>query len=63
MQEIIDSEFRDCTVIAVMHRLKHVARYDRVALLGNGELLDYGEPEVLIAGETKFAELYRLNAY
>ncbi|KAK1996035.1 ABC transporter [Colletotrichum falcatum] len=61
MQEIVDTEFGDCTVLAVMHRLKHVSRYDRVALLGGGELLEFGEPASLISGRTRFAELYRMN--
>ena len=61
MQDIVDSEFKDCTVLAVMHRLKHVKRYDKVALLGNGQLLEYDETETLIAGQTRFAELYESN--
>jgi ATP-binding cassette subfamily C (CFTR/MRP) protein 1 len=63
MQEIIDTTFRDCTVLAVMHRLKHVARYDKVAFLSNGKLLEYDKPKDLIAGDTKFSELYKLNGY
>lgn len=62
MQDIVDNEFRDCTVLAVMHRLKHVFRYNTVALLGDGELLEIGEPASLIARESRFAELYRMNA-
>ncbi|KAK2036628.1 ABC transporter [Colletotrichum somersetense] len=61
MQDVIDNEFRDCTVLAVMHRLKHVSRYDVVALLGDGEVLEIGEPSSLIAGDGRFAELYRMN--
>ncbi|WDK11393.1 ABC transporter [Colletotrichum graminicola] len=61
MQEIVDTEFRDCTVLAVMHRLKHVSRYYRVALLGDGELLEFDEPASLISGKTRFAELYKMN--
>ena len=63
MQEIVDSEFRDCTVLAVMHRLKHVERYDKVALLDNAMLLEYGETATLMAENTRFAELYRSNGY
>jgi len=63
MQVIVDSPFRDCTVVSVMHRLKHVPRYDRGVLLGDGNLLEYGELAELIAGDTLFAELYRLNAH
>lgn len=60
MQDIIDTEFRGCTVIAVMHRLQHVARYDKVALLENGALLEFDEPGSLMARKTRFAELYHL---
>lgn len=62
MQEIIDTEFKDCTVLAVMHRLHHVVRsYDVVALLDAGKLLEYGAPVTLMEGDTRFKELYRLN--
>ncbi|KAH6659515.1 ABC transporter [Truncatella angustata] len=59
MQDIIDTEFKDCTVIAVMHRLQHVARYDKVALMENGVLLEFDGPGVLMAKKTRFAELYK----
>ncbi|KAJ0162521.1 Canalicular multispecific organic anion transporter 2 [Colletotrichum tanaceti] len=62
LQDVVDSEFRDCTVLAVMHRLKHVPRYDVVVLLGDGEVLETGEPSSLIAGDGRFAELYRMNS-
>lgn len=61
MQNIVDTEFAGCTVLAVMHRLGHVGQYDKVALLGDGEVLEFGEPRELIPGNTKFAELYRLS--
>ncbi|OHE98210.1 ABC transporter [Colletotrichum orchidophilum] len=61
MQDVIDNEFRDCTVLAIMHRLKNILRYDLVTLLGDGEVLEIGEPSSLIAGDGRFAELYRMN--
>lgn len=62
MQEIVDSEFRDCTVLAIMHRLKHVSRYDKVALLENGTLVEYDQPEALMTRDSRFADLLKLNA-
>ncbi|KAK3319769.1 ABC transporter [Cercophora scortea] len=59
VQDIINSEFRDCTVLAVMHRLKHVMAYDQVALMDAGSLVEFDEPGALMAGETRFAQLYR----
>ncbi|KAJ0344702.1 hypothetical protein KNSL1_009101 [Colletotrichum chrysophilum] len=62
MQDIVDSDFRDCTVLAVMHRLKHVTHYGKVALLGDGKLLEFDTPESLISGETQFAEMFKMKA-
>ncbi|KAF4921761.1 ABC transporter atnG [Colletotrichum viniferum] len=62
MQNIVDSDFRDCTVLAVMHRLKHVTHYDKVALLGDGKLLEFDTPESLISGKTQFAEMFKMKA-
>lgn len=58
MQEIIDTDFKNCTVLAVMHRLEHIHRYDKAALFGNGKLLEYNDPETLLAGDTNLAKLY-----
>lgn len=55
MQEIIDTEFRNCTVLAVMHRLKHVTKYDKVALLDGGLVAEFDAPAVLLAEDTCFA--------
>lgn len=62
MQDIIDTVFKDCTVLAVMHRLKHINRYDRVALLDSGLLLEYDAPTTLLGQESKFADLFQSSA-
>lgn len=58
MQDIIDTVFKECTVLAVMHRLEHIRRYDRVALFGDGKLLEYDDPATLLSGDTNLAKLY-----
>ena len=62
MQGIIDTEFRNCTVLAIVHRLKHVSRYDQVVVLHDGVVVEAGEPDLLIAGDTEFAKMYALYA-
>ncbi|KAI0126998.1 ABC transporter [Xylariales sp. AK1849] len=62
MQDIIDTIFRDCTVLAVMHRLTHVTRYDKVALLDDGHLVEFDAPEILLSQESRFARLYQTSA-
>ena len=58
MQRVIRSEFGDCTVLAVAHRLDTILDFDRVALLGKGELVEFEEPGVLLGRGSRFRELY-----
>ena len=62
MQEIVDTEFKHTTVLAIMHRLNHVTKYDKVALLDHGELIEFDEPSKLIAADSQFAELWRSSS-
>lgn len=61
MQDIIDTTFKDCTVIAVIHRLTHIIRYDKVALLDDGHLLEFDTPQTLLSQESRFARLYQIS--
>ncbi|KAL4948254.1 P-loop containing nucleoside triphosphate hydrolase protein [Aspergillus filifer] len=58
MQAAIDSEFSSHTVIAIMHRLRHIHRYDRVVLLVNGVVAECDSPAALLARQSRFKELY-----
>jgi ABC-type multidrug transport system fused ATPase/permease subunit len=51
VQETIRREFvqKGVTVITVAHRLDTVLGYDKIVVLGNGELLEYGTPTELIS--------------
>jgi ABC-type multidrug transport system fused ATPase/permease subunit len=51
VQETIRRQFvdRGVTVITVAHRLDTVLSYDRIAVLGDGKLLEYGSPSKLIS--------------
>lgn len=59
MYELIDSEFRDCTVIAVAHRLKMAAKgCDLVIVLSRGTCVEMGSPSALIQAK---GELWGLS--
>lgn len=58
MQGVIDSEFKDRTVISVLHRFSYIHRFDRVAVLGHGRLVECDRPERLLARQSAFGELY-----
>jgi len=50
VQEIIQKQFVDkgVSVITVAHRLNTVLGYDKIAVLGDGEVLEYGRPDELL---------------
>ncbi|KAG7359041.1 multidrug ABC transporter permease/ATPase [Nitzschia inconspicua] len=47
--QAIDKEFEQATIISVAHRLEAVITYDQILVLGNGQLLEYGQPKELLA--------------
>lgn len=63
MQQLIDIEFASHTVLAVVHRLRLIRHYDRVAVLKNGVLVEFDNPEALLSRESQFAQLYRSGNY
>ena len=60
VQDTIRREFvnKGVTVITVAHRLDTVLGYDKIAVLGSGELLEYGSPNELL--RKRDGELKRL---
>ena len=60
VQETIRREFveKGVTVLTVAHRLDTVLGYDKIAVLGDGELLEYGTPNDLL--KNRKGELRRL---
>lgn len=58
IQDIIESEFATHTVLSVLHRLRYIHRYDRVAVLDAGVLVEFDTPAALLSRNSRFAELY-----
>lgn len=48
VHELVKKDLTSTTVISVMHRLEHMALYDLVAVLDDGELVELGSPERLL---------------
>ena len=48
IQETIRSKFRECTVLTVAHRLATIIDSDRVAVLGEGQLIEFEHPLKLL---------------
>lgn len=56
---IIESDFQHCSVLMVTHRLAGILGFDKIAVLDNGVLVQYGTPAQLLAdGDGALAKLY-----
>ena len=58
MQRVIRDEFKDCTIIAIAHRLDTISDFDRILVLDGGAVMEYGSPVQLLNRRSKFRELY-----
>lgn len=59
MQQVIEAEFQDQTIISVLHRFKFIDRYDRIVVLKHGKLVESDSPKALLGRESVFRDLYR----
>ncbi|KAH8201947.1 hypothetical protein TruAng_003860 [Truncatella angustata] len=63
MQDVIATGFPNCTVLSVMHRLNTIRRFDKVIVLHEGEIVEYDEPNTLLAKESRLLEMYKAGGY
>ncbi|KAJ2510815.1 Canalicular multispecific organic anion transporter 1 [Coemansia sp. RSA 1939] len=63
MQKLIRSEFKDCTVLTIAHRLKTIMGSDRIVVMDNGRVVEVGPPSELLEKGGYFAELVRANEF
>ncbi|XP_061170519.1 multidrug resistance-associated protein 1-like [Saccostrea echinata] len=48
IQNTIKSEFSDCTVLSIAHRLNTVMDYDRIMVMDQGLIVEFGAPQTLL---------------
>lgn len=61
MYEIVEEEFRECTVINVAHSLRlAVERFDLVVVLDGGLCVELGHPKELLQAEGEFWRLMNM---
>lgn len=57
IQEVIKGKFKDCTILTIAHRLGTILESDLVVLLGDGKVVEIGEPKELMKKESEFRSL------
>lgn len=57
MQRIIREEFKDCTIIAIAHRLHTILDFDRIAVLGDGAVRELDTVQSLLARDSEFSRM------
>ncbi|EQB44717.1 hypothetical protein CGLO_16496 [Colletotrichum gloeosporioides Cg-14] len=46
--DVLQEEFRGCTIVAIAHRLETIVSFDRVAVMDEGNIIEFDDPRVLL---------------
>lgn len=58
VRQIVREELKDCTVLAVAHRIATIVDFDMIIILDNGEIVEAGPPRELLANpSSRFSRL------
>ncbi|KAF5977483.1 multidrug resistance-associated 1 [Fusarium coicis] len=58
IKAVIESEFKDHTVVFITHRLDTIIDFDRVVVMDKGCVVEFGKPKSLLASGAKFKALW-----
>ncbi|KAI9845011.1 MAG: hypothetical protein M1837_005155 [Sclerophora amabilis] len=61
IKDVVRSWFADWTVIAIAHKLDSIMEFDRIAVLDDGQLVEFDEPKALLDRASMFRNLYEYS--
>ncbi|KAJ2863861.1 hypothetical protein GGH94_003311 [Coemansia aciculifera] len=63
VQALISTEFSDCTVLTIAHRLDTIMNSDRIIVMDKGTIAEIGTPRELLAKDGVFAQLVKTSDF
>jgi ABC-type multidrug transport system fused ATPase/permease subunit len=57
LQQMVKTQFKQCTVLTIAHRLNTIMESDDVLVLAAGAVAEYDHPALLLRGGGTFAQL------
>ncbi|KAJ3526432.1 hypothetical protein NM208_g11192 [Fusarium decemcellulare] len=58
IKTVIETEFKEHTVISITHRLDTIVDFDRVVVMEKGRAVEVGKPQDLLASNSRFKALW-----
>jgi ATP-binding cassette subfamily C (CFTR/MRP) protein 1 len=58
IKAVIETEFKNHTVVSITHRLETIIDFDRVVMMEKGCVVEIGEPKSLLAANSRFKALW-----
>lgn len=58
VKRVIETQFREHTVISIAHRLDTILDFDRVVVMEKGHIVEVGKPTELLASSSRFKALW-----
>ena len=58
IQDTINKNFADCTVITIAHRLSTIINSDKVLVLDKGKVVEFDDPQSLLSDPNSYFSSY-----
>ena len=63
IQNRLEENFRDATVLTIAHRLRNIAGYDRILTINNGTVVEYENPYKLLVNQIGDKEITNVEGH